>query len=106
MYADNVLQNTIRQLKKGDGRSIQYQMGATLVSLTLPDDIQMLRIYPSARIQVCLNEAPASVLNTATFAAGLIVNASEWGTFALDNGLSRTLQMSTNGTALLYIDIC
>jgi hypothetical protein len=112
MFQDTVLQNVVRQLKTGQNKSMQCIINATLTAggvvckvITLPDTAQVVRIYSNAALRAALTELPVSIATTATFVIGSVINASEWVTFTLDNGLTRTLQLSTSATANVTIEI-
>ena len=111
MYLDNVLQNITRNLKTGENKSIQAAMDTTVVgafyfkSITLPDNAVMIRTYSGTAHRVALSEAPVT-LSSSAFVVGAIVNASEWGTFALDNGIGRTLQLTSATTCTIAVELC
>jgi hypothetical protein len=110
MYADNVLQAVTRDLATSGNTSMQWTMAVTIAgsiyfkSVTLPDTASVLRVYSNAAIRLALSEQPVAI-STATFVVGSVLNASEWGVFALANGLSRTLQMTSAGTATITMDL-
>ena len=112
MYADSVLSNVIRQLKTGQNLCMQVTLDATLAPagavakvISIPNTASIVRIYPTQKVMVGLTELPGAAATTATFVVGSLVKASEWATFALDIGLSRTLQLTTASTAVVDIEI-
>jgi hypothetical protein len=110
MYQENIVGNTTRRLKTSNNTSMQHLMATTIAgaiyfkSIDIPDTASVARIYSNAALRVALTEQPVAI-STASFVVGSVLNASEWGTFALDNGLSRTLQMTSAGTATITIDL-
>jgi hypothetical protein len=111
MDQGNVLQNMVRPLDTGRNKFMQVVLDSTLTAggvvckvISIPDGFGMARIYPTAQVRVAFGELPAAI-TTATFIIGSIVNAAEWGTFALDNGTSRTLQIATASTSVVNIEI-
>ena len=110
MYSDNVLQNVTRRLKTSGNTSMQHTLNTTIAgaiyfkSVNIPDTASVVRIYSNVAARIALSEAPVAI-STASFVVGSVLNASEWGTFALDNGLSRTLQMTSAGTATITMDL-
>lgn len=110
MYQDNVLQNVVRPLKSGKNVSRQAVLSATITgdvyyaSVTIPDTATVVRVYSDLALRLALSETPA-LASTATFVVGAILNATEWGTFALANGLTRTLQMTAASTATITMDL-
>lgn len=102
MYADNVLSNAVRQMATGQNKSMQSVLDSTITGIrrkiiSIPDGVSVLRLYSDQIIRVALSEIP-DLISTATFGIGSICNASEWTTFVLANGLTRTLQIVTAAT--------
>jgi hypothetical protein len=110
MYSDNVLQNVTRNLKAGLNVSMQAVLNATIAgvlyfkSIALPDTASTVRIYSNAALRAGESEQPLAI-STAAFVIGAIINASEWATFAIDPGVSRTLQLICTSTATVSIEL-
>lgn len=110
MYLDTVLKNVVRQLKSGQNVSTQAMLNVTVagalyfISIAIPDTASVARIYSNVACRVCLSQQPLAIATT-TFAVGAILNVSEWGTFALDNGIARTLQLASTATGIANIDL-
>ena len=78
--------------------------GIYAMSISVPDGIQTAALYPSTAMKVAFGELPAAI-STAAFTAGDYMVASTWYTYALDNGLSRTLQLLTVASGNVFIDL-
>jgi hypothetical protein len=110
MYADNAVSNTIRSLKTSKNVHRQIVINSTLatsggeyaMSIAIPDDLQAAAIYPSTAMKVGFGELPANI-STAAFTAGDYMIASAWHTYALNNGLSRTLQFVTAASGTINL---
>ena len=105
MYADNVLTNTLKSLKQSANFSRQLNLQATLVSssISIPDGVQCVDIYPNVAMKVAFGEA-AITTSTSTFVAGDHMIANTWNHYCLDNGLSRTLQFISSATGIIFIN--
>jgi hypothetical protein len=109
MFQDNVLTNVTRDLKTGLNLSMQAVLatsasGIYAITVTIPDTVSSLRTYSSLAHRIAFAETPAAI-STASFVVGAIVNASEWSSFGLANGLTRTVQITTASTGNVFLDV-
>jgi hypothetical protein len=110
MYGDTVLTNVARNLKTGLNLSMQANIASTLsasvygMSVNIPDKAQVLRIYAAQALRVGFGETPVT-LSTAAFVIGAVLNASEWGIFGLDNGVSRTATITCSTQVNVTLEV-
>ena len=112
MFQDNVLQTIAINARNGMLKSVQDILSSTLTAgvattykiYTLPDWVHGFRIYPSAAIRFAIGEIPAAI-GTTTFVVGGIGNINEWTSKIVEDGVSRTLQVTTLATATITLEL-